>query len=111
MGTNYIEVETKTAFCFGAIRKLIVTAWDISIKGPEIDFEESEGTINNPMDISELGISLEDLKLLNMIMSEDDHRSVKNLTAEKVNQLDKLVIELRLDIHKYLYVGRTRIGD
>ena len=46
-----------------------------------------------------------------MIMSEEDHRSVKNLTAEKVNQLDQLVRELRLDIHKYLYVGRTRIGD
>lgn len=40
-GENYIEVECRTAFCFAAIRKLFVKAWDISAQGPTIDKETS----------------------------------------------------------------------
>ena len=36
-GTHFIEVETKTAFCFAAIRKRLVTAWEISQLGPSIN--------------------------------------------------------------------------
>lgn len=108
---QFVEVETKTAFFFGAIRKLLIKAWEISDKGPSIDSENSEGTFSNPLDISCLGISLADFKLLNMILSEKDHKSVKNLTAQKVNELDEWTVKLRLDIHRYLYVGRTRDGD
>ena len=108
---KYVEVETKTAFCFGVIRKLLIESWEISNSGPSIDFEKSEGTLKKPLDISSLGIPLTDFKLLNLILSEHDHMSVKNLTAQKVNCLDELANKLRLDIHRYLYIGRTRIGD
>lgn len=110
-GMEYVEVECPTAFKFAAIRKLLVKAWQITSSGPQIDLDTSEGTLNKPLDISELGIPLADFKLLNMILSDKDHSSVKNLTAQKVNELDKWVNKLMLDTHKYLYIGRTRIGD
>lgn len=45
-GTNYVEVETKTAFHMGAIRKLLIKAWEISATGPSINLEKSIGTFN-----------------------------------------------------------------
>ena len=36
-GLNYIDVESKTAFHFGAVRKLLIDAWEISASGPSID--------------------------------------------------------------------------
>lgn len=56
-------------------------------------------------------IPLADFKLLNMIMSDVDHSKIKNLTGEKVNELDEWVKKLMLDTHRYVYIGRTRIGD
>lgn len=81
-GLNYVEVECKTAFCFAAIRKKLVYAWDITAAGPEIDPQESEGTSAKPLDISDLQVSLADFKLLNMLLSDQEHGKVLNLTAE-----------------------------
>lgn len=81
-GLNYLDVECKTAFCFAAIRKKLLNAWQITAAGPSIDPEQSEGTANNPLDISDLQVSLPHFKLLNMLLSEKDHASVKNLTAD-----------------------------
>lgn len=36
-GKDMIDVECKTAFCFAAIRKKFVRAWNISSTGPAID--------------------------------------------------------------------------
>ena len=83
-GSHFVEVDCKTAYCFAAIRKKLVKAWDISGMGPSIDPLNSEGTRNMPLDISDLQISLADFKLLNLILSDSEHESVKNLTAEKV---------------------------
>lgn len=80
-GRHFVEVDCKTAYCFALIRKKLVKAWDISAIGPKIDHETSEGTINKPLDISDLGIPLTDFKLLNMILSDDEHEQIKNLTA------------------------------
>lgn len=110
-GMDYVEVECTTAYKFAAIRKLLVKAWEIGSSGPSIDSAESEGTYHRPLDVSELEIPLSDFKLLNMILSDKDHSSIKNLTAEKVNELDKWADKLMLDTHKYLYIGRTRLGD
>lgn len=111
LGLEYVEVECVTAFKFAAVRKLLVKAWEIKATGPSIDPEESDGTMNKPLDISELEIPLADFKLLNMIMSDIDHSNIKNLTGEKVDILDQYVVKLNLDTHKYVYIGRTRIGD
>lgn len=108
---DYIEVDCKTAFCFAAIRKKLVKAWDISSLGPSINIDSSEGTLNRPLDISDLDVPLADFKLLNMLLSDQEHASIKNLTAEKVNELDKYVVKLKMDIYRWLYVGRSRLGD
>lgn len=110
-GKYYVTVECRTAFCFASIRKKLVKAWEISSGGPSIDPEQSEGTFNRPLDISDLSIPLADFKLLNMILSDGEHGSIKNLTAEKVHQLDKWAVKLKLDMYRWLYVGRTRLGD
>jgi hypothetical protein len=77
-----VEVDCKTAFCFATIRKKLVYAWDISTLGPSINMDQSDGTLNKPLDISDLNISLSDFKLLNMLLSDDEHASIKNLTSE-----------------------------
>ena len=111
VGMDYIETECCTAFKFAAVRKLLVKAWEIKSTGPSIDPDISEGTFNKPLDISELEIPLADFRLLNMIMSDTDHASVKNLTGPKVNELDEWTNKLKLDTHRYIYIGRTRDGD
>ena len=93
------------------IRKKLVKAWNIQRTGPTIDFNNSEGTFNKPLDITDLKIALADFKLLNMILSDTDYKSVKNLTAEKVHHLDKWANEIYLDTYRWLYIGRTRHGD
>lgn len=85
---QYIEVDCKTAFCFATIRKKLVKAWDISSTGPKIDIHSSEGTIRRPLDITDLGVPLSDFKVINMLLSDELHKEVKNLTAEKVKELD-----------------------
>ena len=80
-GKYYVTVECRTAFCFASIRKKLVKAWEISSGGPSIDPEQSEGTFNRPLDISDLSIPLADFKLLNMILSDGEHGSIKNLTV------------------------------
>lgn len=72
-GKEFIEVDCKTAFCFAAIRKKLVRAWEISSTGPTIDKDSSEGTVNNPLDISDLQIPLSDFKILNMLLSDEFH--------------------------------------
>ena len=81
-GTEYIEVDCTTAFCFAVIRKKLVRAWNITGTGPAIDKADSEGTFNRPLDLTDLGVPLSDFKLLNMLLHEDQHKEVKNLTAE-----------------------------
>lgn len=110
-GMQYVSVECRTAFYFAAIRKKFCKAWEISLNGPSIDVDDSEGTLTRPLDISDLGISLADFKLLNMLLSDKDHSSIKNLTAEKVDELDKWMVKLKLDTYRFLYIGRTRVGD
>lgn len=110
-GSHYIEVDCRTAFCFPAIRKKFIVAWDIGASGPSIDPDESQGTIHKPLDITDLGISLADFKLLNMILSDEEHGSIKNLTQEKVQLLDDMCFKLKMDTYRWLYVGRTRLGD
>lgn len=70
-GTDYIEVDCQTAFCFASIRKKCVKAWEITSTGPVIEKEITEGTFERPMDISDLGIPLADFKLLTMILHEE----------------------------------------
>lgn len=72
-GAHYIEVLCQTAYCFASIRKKLIKAWEITGIGPKIDPETSEGTFNNPLDISDLEIPLSDFKLLNMILSDEEH--------------------------------------
>lgn len=110
-GKQYVQVDCRTAFCFAAIRKKLVKAWEISSQGPSIDTNQSEGTMNKPLEISDLGVPLPDFKLINMLLSDSEHSTVKNLSVEKVNQLDELATKLKLDIGKWLYVGRSRKGD
>jgi hypothetical protein len=79
-GKNYIEVGCRQVFCFPTVRKRLVKAWDISPQGPVFDKESSVGTLNNPLNITDLGIPLADFKLLCMILNDNEHGSIKNLT-------------------------------
>ena len=63
------------------------------------------------MNISDLEVPIQQFKLLNMLLSEEDHHNVKNLDENQVNQLDKWAVKLKLDISRWLYVGRSRQGD
>jgi hypothetical protein len=108
---KFINVDCKTAFCFAAIRKKLVKAWEITATGPSIDPDESEGTTSKPLDISDLQVSLTDFKLLNMLLSEKEHQSVKNLTEEQIKSLDEAAVKLKMDTYQWLYIGRSRIGD
>lgn len=63
------------------------------------------------MDISDLGVPLHEFKLLNMLLSEEDHLKVKNLNEYQVKSLDEWAVKLKLDISRWLYVGRSRMGD
>lgn len=72
-GEHFVDVECRTAFCFASIRKLFYKSWEITAQGPTIDKDCSDGTFNKPLDISHLGIPLADFKLLNMILSDNDH--------------------------------------
>ena len=60
---------------------------------------------------SDSNLSLEKLKLLTMIMSEEEHSTVHNLTTKEVSKLDELASSLKLDAGKWLYFSRTRQND
>lgn len=111
MGKEYLEIETQVGFYFAAIRKKLVKAWDITDSGPSIDLEKTEGLKDRPIDISDIGVPLQDCKLIFMIMSNKDHKKVLNLTDEQVQKLDDGTEKLKLDTYQWLYIGRTRIGD
>lgn len=107
----YAAIDCRTAFCFAAIRKKLVKAWEIGATGPSIHPELSEGTPYKPLDISDLGVPLVDFKLMNMILSDSEHKAIKNLTADKVQTLDEYCVKLKMDTYRWLFVGRTRLGD
>lgn len=111
IGREYVEVDTKAAFCFAAIRKKLLKAWDITIGGPKIDSEVSEGLEKRPLDISDLGVALSDFKLITMLLNDNEHKKVLNLTDEQVQRLDEGTQKLMMDTYRWLYIGRTRIGN
>ena len=45
------------------------------------------------------------------IMSEEEHKHVKNLNKETVKKLDILAQNLLLDTNYWLYSARTRLND
>lgn len=108
---HYAGIETKAAYCFPMIRKHLNKAWEVVESGPTIDLESSEGTENNPLDISETGVTVQEIKLLASLLSDEDHKTIKNLTNAQVTRLDECTVQLMMDTYKWLYVGRTRIGD
>lgn len=111
IGNHYAEVNTKSAYCFVTIRKKLMYAWQVSENGPRIDPDWSEGIKERPLDIADLGVSLQDFKLLTMLLDDEDHKNVLNLTGDQVNSLDKAVKELKMDTYRYLYSGRSRLND
>lgn len=111
VGNQYTDVLTKSAYCFVTIRKKLWYWWAGSTTGPKIDTEWSQGIESRPLDITDLGVSLQDFKLLTMILDDNDHENIKNLTGETINRLDKLTFILKMDTYRFLYNGRTRLGD
>lgn len=81
---HFTIVDTRAAYCFALIRKKIVHAWQITSNGPKIDKNKSEGTQNNPFNLTDLGVSLSDFKILTMLLTDDDHKKVLSLTDEDV---------------------------
>lgn len=110
-GMQYIDIDLKAAFCFTKIRKKLVKAWDITEMGPKIDPNESEGTLINPLDLSEYGFKLSDFKLISMLLNDDQDDDVLNLTCEQVQRMDDIANQLKLDTYKWLYIGRSRYKD
>lgn len=108
---NYAGCDTRAIYCFPAIRKKLNKAWEVSESGPVVDQDNSEGTEGNPLDISDVGVTLQEIKLLCLLLSDEDHKSVKNLTNAQVTRLDACTRQLLMDTYKWLYVGRTRLGD
>jgi len=46
-----------------------------------------------------------------MLLSDTEHSTVRNLTVDKVQSMDEIAVKLKIDIGKWLYVGRSRKGD
>lgn len=88
-----------------------MTAWNIQGNGPTVEATNRPGNEENPLDISSLGVELSLFKLANMIISDTEYDAVQNLTWKKVSELDQLTENLMLDIHRAVYIGRTRLGD
>lgn len=105
---QYAEVPLKSLYCFALLRKKLVKAWDIGIRGPKIDPELSEGTENFPLDITDLVDNLSDFKILAMLLSEEKHAKVKNMTEDMVQRIDEMTYKLKMDIYRWIYVGRSR---
>lgn len=70
-------------------------AWKIGAEGPNIKEDKNDarfnslGTFDKPLDVSDLKVPLADLKLLTMLLDDEEHEQVKSLTEEKVRELDK----------------------
>lgn len=111
VGKHYAEVNTKAAYSFVTIRKKLMYAWQVDENGPKIDKGWSEGIQTRPLDITDLGVTLQDFKLLTMLIDDEDHQNVLNLTGEQVNSLDESTEKLKIDTYRYLYSGRSRLGD
>lgn len=102
---EYTSVNLRSAYCFAAIRKKLLEAWEITSNGPRFDKSSSEGFLNRPLDISDMGVSLSDFKLLTMLLTDKEHKEVKSLTDEAVQRLDEGILKLKLDSYKWLYIG------
>lgn len=111
VGLEYTDVETKVAYCFAAIRKKLFKAWEVDNSGPHIYPDKSEGTKGVPLDISDLGVTLSDFKMITMLISDKTYKQIKNLTHEQVQRLDEATKKLKMDTYQWLYNGRTRVGD
>lgn len=46
-----------------------------------------------------------------MLLNDDEHEQVLNLTGEQVQRLDDATVKMRMDSNRYIYNGRTRAGD
>lgn len=46
-----------------------------------------------------------------MLLSDDEHNQVQNLTHSDVDRLDLVAKKLKLDSYVWLYVGRSRLND
>ena len=73
--------------------------------------QASFGTIEKPLDVSVLGVPLADIKLLTMLMNDEQHKKVLSLTEQRVEELDQLAKKLLLDTNKFVYFGRSRLND
>lgn len=75
--------------------------------------EEKAGGFKNPLDLSNLDVPLEDLKLISMLIDDEEHDQVPNLDEKKVEQLDTSAKRLGLDegYASQRYFARTRMND
>lgn len=46
-----------------------------------------------------------------MIMSEEEHKDIGNLTKDEVKSLDDVIDLLMLDTNTWIYYARTRFND
>lgn len=108
---QYLDVSTKSAYNFQTIRGKLMKWWQVTENGPVIDPNWSQGIEARPLDITDLNVSLSDFKIIMMLIHDEEHKQVKNLTGEVVDRLDKAVKNMRLDANRFLYNGRSRVGD
>lgn len=57
----------------------------------------SQGIQQRPLDLSDLGISLSDFKIITMLIDDENHTKVGNLTGEQVDSMDAVVDKLKMD--------------
>lgn len=73
VGNHYTEISTKLAYCFATLRKKLAWTWQVTKEGPEIDPNWSEGIESRPLDITDVGVSLSDFKIITMLIDDDHH--------------------------------------
>ena len=69
------------------------------------------GSKERPLNISQLGVPLADLKLLSMLLDDDQHENVQSLTEEKVGELDTTAEKLQLSVRNWVYFARSRLNN
>lgn len=84
------------------IRQKIQCNWDRH--GGRISFIDSYvGSQENPINLDEYQVTLEQLVLMTMLCSETDHPEIENLTPQQVEESDQAIETLGLDRNRWRY--------
>jgi hypothetical protein len=115
-GDNYTDVDLKAVYSFPVIPKILVEAWDIDQVGPRIKDEFYPGSKHYPIDLSDIkidgkSIDISHLKIISILLLDEEQANIGNLTEKQVIEMDKIILKLKMDMNRYIYHARSRVGS